>query len=203
MAVYLLQMTLFPSSNVTADVSTNSWSCEADSVADAESFKDSVIVLYNSFRSRLAGTIRQNNNEWKIYDRSDPLPRAPRSEGTWNFTTAPSGNSLPPEVALCLSFQGVRQSGQPQARRRGRVYMGPLNSAALETTGRPTALTVTTLRDAGNALRTASVAAAGWAWTVHSPTSGQDVSVSNGWVDDEFDTQRRRGREATSRNVFP
>lgn len=203
MPFYQLQMTVIPTSNVLADAATNSWSCEADDRAAAELFKDAVVLFYQVARPWLAGTVRQNLHVWKIYDRADTPPRAPVSMGTWNFSTAPAGPPLPPEVAICCSFQGVPQSGVPQATRRGRIFLGPLDTITLDSNGRILSTCAVALAAGMDGLRTASIAAASWSWTIHSTTRDSDVQPSNGWVDDEFDTQRRRGRVPTSRTVFP
>jgi hypothetical protein len=36
-------------------------------------------------------------------------------------------------------------------------------------------------------------------WVVHSPTHDTNTKVKEAWVDDEWDTQRRRGQRATKR----
>lgn len=198
-----LQITLFPTSNVIADAVTNTWSTVTAPADFGVSFKDSVLVFYQTIQSMFPSLTRQNNHVWKLYDRADAKPRAPKFQGTFNFTSVPAGLPAPPEVSLCLSFQGNRISGIRQARQRGRVYIGPLDVALVETTGRPTAGAITLLRNAGNDLRIASAAAGAWDWVVWSAVSSEPSPVTNGWVDDEFDTQRRRGRVPTVRNVFP
>ena len=139
----------------------------------------------------------------KSYDRSDPLPRAPVLIGAFSFSSAPTVAPLPPEVSLCGSFQAVAASGIPQSRRRGRIFLGPLNTGTLASTGRPAVGSVAILRNALEALRVASAAAATWEWSVFSTKNLVNYSIANGWVDDEFDTQRRRGRLPIVRSVFP
>lgn len=203
MVAYKVQIVLGSTDNNPANFVTNTWACAAINDAAAGDFATAVIAFYNSCTALLPSIVRQNNHEYKIYDMLDPEPRAPVEEGLWNFSSAPSTDPLPPEVALCLSFQGVKQSGVPQARRRGRVYIGPLR-ATISADGRPTAGAITILRNAGDALYDAGVASAGdWNWAVYSTVNGGTVDVANGWVDNEFDTQRRRGRIPTTRNVFP
>src|SRR6185436_8786686 len=69
----------------------------------------------------------QLSGQWriKVYDLGDTEPRVPKiNEAQTAFT--PSGTSLPAEVAICVSYQALPQSGNPQASRRGRVFLGPL-----------------------------------------------------------------------------
>lgn len=126
---------------------------------------------------------------------------------------------LPSEVAVCLSMHGslaglsesvpgapVGPAGDthPRARRRGRLFLGPLSQGAADTTsGRPLAqfrenigIVAASVRDS------AGLAAAGVSWAVFSPTNWDTVPVIGGWVDDAFDTQRRRGVAPTTRDVW-
>jgi hypothetical protein len=199
---YACQIVIFPTSNLNADAISNNWSCVADNVSAAGDFITSVIDCHRDMQPLYPSTVRQNNHTYKIYDRADPIPRNPVTQGTWNFATAPSGNPLPPEVSMCLSFQGTPESGVSQARKRGRIFVGPLNSVAMSTTGRPTTSAINTMVAAGQELLDESDAAATWSWQVWSASTGDSFPVVNGWVDDEFDTQRRRGRLATTRTTF-
>jgi len=134
----------------------------------------------------------------KHYFLEDAEPRVPR--GTYTMSGVTLGSlSLPEEVALCLSFQGVQVSGSPQARRRGRIFLGPLAQAVNNGgTGRPGSTDITTIKNAAIALKAAS----GPPWVVYSRVDDIGYTVNNGWVDNSFDTQRRRGLAATSRNVW-
>lgn len=135
----------------------------------------------------------------EIFDLADVPPRQPVHVGTFTLVASADPNLLPPEVALCASFQGDPISGVPQSRRRGRVFIGPLNMASdAATTGRPTAAFQEALVDAMEGI-VGLLVGSGVAWTVYSRTSDAMSAVSNGWVDDEWDTVRSRGRDATSR----
>lgn len=199
---YLAQVTLFPQSNVLADASVNTFSFTAVSDADLPDIRTALVAEYNGVVARFSAAVRQNNHLIKIYDRSDATPRAPKFLANWNFASAPTGNPLPTEVALVLSFQGDQVSGIPQARRRGRVYFGPLNVGNSDTNGRPNATTLADFANFGTSLLAASDAAANWSWVVWSDVMGGPAFITNGWLDDEFDTQRRRGRSSTARTLW-
>lgn len=203
MPFYAVQLQIFPTSNRPEDAVTNSFSCSANSTGDALLFTNQVVALYDTYRAMFPNIVRQTNHVYKIFNRADPKPRQPVAEGLWSFGAAPTMAPAPPEVAHCMSFQGDALSGVPQARRRGRVYFGPLRIERIDTDGRPNATQMATLDAFGTDLLAASVAAAGWNWTVHSSVLGVgDAIITNGWVDNEFDTQRRRGRVATARSLF-
>lgn len=102
---------------------------------------------------------------------------------------------------MVTSFQGARTSGSVQARRRGRIYIGPLKTTT-STNGRPNSTAITTLATASSALGIDLNAVADTTWCVWSPTSGTAVPITDGWVDNAFDTQRRRGWDPTSRTTY-
>lgn len=149
-----------------------------------------------------------------------PVIGAPRIESVRNGETDfASSTPLPEEVAICLSMTTVgyltfpeHQSAgapgpegdiHPRARRRGRVYLGPLNSAAIEVVNsRPQVKTNlrTNIADAFGTLHTAM----GTNMTplqVFSRTDHAMRRVNGIWIDDAFDTVRRRGLAATTRTT--
>lgn len=133
---------------------------------------------------------------------SDPEPRLPVSSHPWTLAAADVSGYQPTEVALCLSMQADPVSGIPQARRRGRVYLGPFNNAVNDTTtGRPTTALINSCVAAGNALLDGA-SPAGTPLAVFSRVGNAGAAVDNGWVDNEWDTMRSRGRRATTRTAF-
>jgi hypothetical protein len=146
--------------------------------------------------------MEQNNHTFEWYRESDTKPRAPIRITTWNLTASPTGNPLPSEVCLCMSFQATQVSGVPQARRRGRIFIGPLDVTSLETDGRPPSTARLAINNAGGALLDASQASTTWKWAVYSRVLGTGSDVANGWVDNAFDIQRRRGIQPNLRSIF-
>jgi len=134
----------------------------------------------------------------------------PDTTYTYSVTGIGASTSSPQETCLCLSFYadmtGIPEFGpssRPRASRRGRVFLGPLSQGAQNTdsiTGvcRPQAGSISTLATAGGALKTALAGK----WCVYSQKNHAMYPVIGGWVDDEFDTQRRRQRMPTSRSTF-
>lgn len=202
MPFYTTQVTIPTVDNDVANFATNRFHFEADDLTALALCHGQLQTFYNSWRPRMSDLARQNTWTIKSYDDTDPEPRAPVLETIFNLTTAPAGAPLPPEVSLCLSFQGSRQSGVPQARRRGRVYLPFITAASNDTTGRPSAAAITVAQGMGQALLTASDAAATWSWLTFSAVAPGYAQVTDGWVDNEWDTQRRRGRRYTSRSLF-
>lgn len=140
----------------------------------------------------------------KVYDLSDPEPRKPIYDTETSLPGMVATAGLPAEVCVCCSYEAPPTSGLPQARRRGRFFFGPLNTAASDSTGnvRP-ALALQQVLTQAVANMAAQTKLAGWTWVVFSPTNGLEVlshpAVSRAWVDNAFDTQRRRGPRPTTR----
>lgn len=134
---------------------------------------------------------------------------SPHRMDVWGSTlVAASASALPAEVACVLSFHSeynlsaeFAPGARPRARKRGRLFIGPLNQSTLTTSSLraiPAPAFTTRLADAGARLRDADLQAK---WAVWSRTAGTMFPVTGLWVDDEFDTQRRRGERALTRTV--
>lgn len=141
---------------------------------------------------------------------------------SWTLGAAVGTTPYPSEVAAVLSFHGdltnIPQTApgppggpptiRPAARRRGRVFFGPLTNItgsedpatheivlgtgfknAVGRFGRELAL----LFDAGHA---------SYHWVVASGADNTTYQIVNGWVDDSFDTQRRRGQDRGGRTPW-
>lgn len=135
-----------------------------------------------------------------LYNLDHTPPRAPIAFRVVTFSPVASA-VLPTEVALVVSFQAAPQSGVPQARRRGRIYLGGL-VASTNASGRPQAAFRAQVLAQANELLAASDASINVDWVVWSPTTSTAVGVANGWIDDAWDTQRRRGVSPTTRTTF-
>jgi hypothetical protein len=126
----------------------------------------------------------------KSYD-VGAAPNFPVGESTKNVGTIVH-TACPREVALCLSFYAE----QNIPRKRGRIYV-PAGALGGSVALRPTTAQMNILLAMGQAF--ADLGGPDVSWNVHSQRSGEDHEVSNIWVDDEWDTQRRRGFRATTR----
>lgn len=140
-----------------------------------------------------------NSAQVRMYDLGDAEPRAVH-EVDWQLGAVTDPGRLPGEVAVVGSFYGSRNI----ARQRGRIFLGPLNLNALaQNTARPHAGLITALPEAMHTLAYPAGGAPLAQWVVLSTVGGARMSVvTNGWCDDAFDTQRRRGIESSARTVF-
>lgn len=202
MATYRHIVRLPFTSGVPEDATVNVFHSECADFGEAQGFADALVTFYNAIDGTFSNQLASASNSATVstYDLADPEPRVPFDVQA--FTVTPGISGMPMETALCLSFQGIKISGQPQARRRGRVYLGPFANAAAGTDGRPATATITTVVNAATTLLAAYAVGVVGKWAVYSPTDNQAVVVADGWVDNEWDTVRSRGRKATARTTF-
>jgi hypothetical protein len=200
---YITTAIIKTADNVAANYATNTYHFHADDLTALQLAHNALVTFYQAIDTNFSDMVNAGAGGLEVvsWDFDDTPPRAPVLR-TLATLAGFSINGLPPEVAICVSFQGTRLSGVPQARRRGRVYIPFLQETANDSTGRPASALITSLATAAGALLTASDSAATWAWEIWSAAGPGFTTVTDGWVDNEWDTQRRRGRVATSRTTF-
>lgn len=192
---------------------------DVTAVADAlDQFFNVVVGGGTPVRNFLAeSTMATQKHAYKFYNMDDASPRVPYAQPpAQNVTPIISTAALPSEVACCLSFRGLQASGMNMARARGRVFIGPLNTSAMEvdaTTGQPrvAAAMQTALCASANRMRDTLAAGPNLInWCVYSPTTRNGAGdafdavtiCAIAWVDNAFDTQRRRGLKASARTTI-
>lgn len=211
MAIHRFQVTFPTDSAIPADYVTNTWyfnPMAPPPITDYDNVRDMLADFYTAVPSGGSGSVSDSMAATlngpalvKAYDMGDSIPRAPVYESTFAFTPG-TGNSLPSEVAICFSYQASRESGLTQARRRGRLYIGPLNVGASDAGGRPQGSLILRLARAGRALHAAAESSTTWNWQVYSVADSTGHDIESGWIDNAFDTQRRRGIAPSSRTIF-
>lgn len=221
-------------SGLPQDVSINTFHFgSVDTVGDRDDVADLITDFYNtdtpfaglSVGELLGRRISRGVDDCKI--KFTPLGGgSPIDERSFTLVAPVAGaaGDLPDEIAICLSFRADYSSAQeqvpagapgpegdlrPRARRRGRVYLGPLvqNSVLITDPANPNFGLVgegvmQTIGQAGARLMTES-GLAGTPWCTWSETDNALRNVEAVWVDNAFDVQRRRGRAATKRYKEP
>lgn len=137
---------------------------------------------------------------------------------SWTLGAAAGTGGLAAETAVCLSYHAdltdIPETEtnpspppaviRPASHRRGRLFIGPLNTSAAgtNTAGElvPGTIMLNALCGAASDLLAANDS--DWQWVVASPTVGLDFPVVGGYVDDAFDTQRRRGKAPSTRQTW-
>jgi hypothetical protein len=149
----------------------------------------------------------------KCYDLGDPVlhdaeghvtQSRPLHEGSFSLpANTQAVGPLPNEVAITLSYWADRNV----KRHRGRIYIGTLDRQAM-TAGGDTAETRVNAACHFSIASAASVlaqttTASGARWGVFSTTDNLlRYPIGGGWVDDAFDTVRKRGLRPSYRRTF-
>lgn len=192
------------------------WSLPDDPGDATTDINAALQTFYSNIEALYCANTLTGEGVLKFYDLADPEPRAVIEQFNMATLTPTAGDGLPTECAICLSFGGAPGSGLNPRRRNGRVYIGPLSNGMTSTvTGSvivaPTA--VSTLAAAAEDLIGAPYTT--FAWSVFSPTTAgaqpwseatleaATTWVTRGFVNNSFDTQRRRGTVETARTLFP
>ena len=167
------------------------------SAAFSEFYLTSIPALSQALKVYLSPAIA--GLEFRFYDLADAEPRVPIIK-TPTFGTPSDKNPLPTEVAVCLSL-----TGDPPVtpRKRGRVYIGPLNTDAAASGQTSDARVDTGLRNLLAQLANRLVESlAPNTLVILSRASGLQIPVTGGWIDNAFDIQRRRGMDANARTTW-
>jgi hypothetical protein len=208
MALYKVQCIVPYFTNVPEDVSSNTlWFQSVEPATQAEAITAilaKVVPAYQAWDSWYS-PVCLNQLRVKIYAMADPEPRKPISESQHTLSVS-TGQGAPEECAIVLSYQAAKVSGGNQARRRGRIYLGPFAKSAFQdaTTSafsRVNSATITSIFTGVDILKSLTIGD-DVVWSVFSPTDNQAHFVADGWIDLSPDTQRRRGGRTTGRSTF-
>lgn len=154
--------------------------------------------------------------EVTTFNMLDPEPRVPIEVITMNAGALSSSQPLPEEVSMVVSYQAVPISGQSMRQRRGRMYLPTFSVDQLDadTSTKWSSSTVgafaTMMESIRDDLEAADlhlvvfsrVAAAAAGGTLLNQAKAGATIVNNGWVDNEPDTQRRRGRPGGTKTAW-
>lgn len=199
MPIQRAQVTIYPTSNTVRDAATNTFYFDCtNTLANYQEIALRLGVFYQSLVGLYSNLVRQSLHDVKVYNNAAAAPNPPVFSTTFAFPTAPAGSPLPTECAIVSSFKSPTVPGVSLARQRGRIYLGPLNTNTSGTDARPTNATLTTVSNAMQALNTDRDPR----WVVWSATQNDFFPITQGFIDNEYDTQRRRGRRSTTRTVW-
>jgi hypothetical protein len=167
--------------------------------------------FYGNIANFLSPQLATSLSTIKVYRMADTRPRAPIFEESFNpFASTGAGSAaLPAEVACCLSLQGPVQPSpvKPQSY-RGRIFVGPLATAAMSSStgvtkqSRPDPGFIASLYTAAVAIGTA-INTPTTEWVIRSEKQHMLYPVVSVSVDDAWDTMRSRGDRPTARSGAP
>lgn len=186
------------------DVFTNTWHFSTVSgltTALGTEIVSKLAAFYNAIDVYLSPVLT-TELQVKLFNLDDPEPRNPFEPG-WGFPIVHAANStgLPEEIAACMSLHAALPH---TARRRGRLYLGPLADTTLTKGADSTPAEVnptfrTAVQGAANTMISSN---ASTPWVIYSQADGIARNVTGGWIDTAWDIQRRRGILPRGRTTF-
>lgn len=201
-----------------ADHVVNVWHFDSDQTfaEDADDVAGRLATFYQSIDQMMPGTVGPSATI-KVYDLADPEPRTPGVILDVPLSPAGSGSGMPEEVAFALSMKAAPQSGINPARLRGRVFLGPFTTSALELVSgrmRVTAAFRNTILTAAETLATGPDAGDGrlavFSPTIYAAGGGNAAALDAAFndvvelsMDDAVDIIRSRGPKPTGRIIVP
>jgi len=197
-------------SGLPEDRFVNTWAFASDA-ADSDSAQLAAIDKVKAFFGDTYGgevvksflsspAIDETKCEMRAYYMGDPPDFRVPLISPWDIGPMSTSGPLPSECAVCVSYY----SELNKPRRRGRVYIGPLGAPAVQSSTtqgpRVSAGFQTVLLAAALELATPDTGPQ-WAFVaMQDATSDRILRVpTHLWVDNAFDTQRRRGEQASVR----
>lgn len=133
----------------------------------------------------------------RTYDVNGTKPIYPNGEAVENAAGTPPAMGSPRDLAVCLSFYAE----QNIPRRRGRLYI-PYGWTSTTSSGIDTKVSSTTRAKVGElATIFANAGGVDVDWVVVSKANNDYHKVTNWFVDDEWDTVRKRGLRSTARTT--
>lgn len=181
---------------------------------------DAVKVLMDKFfgqifapgTARLSSFLSQNisiaDSRYKVYDLGEPAPRIPQIR-TYAGGAVNAGIGLPNECAAVISYRsgpGTTGGGSTDKRKRGRIFLGPLAQSAVAdgTASHPDEIIYSGFMNAmlGAADYLRDQTDNDLTWVQYSRAGDTVGNVSGGFVENAFDTQRRRGLPSSVRTTW-
>jgi len=222
---YRAQVVVPNDNGLPKDSVVNTWHYMADdALSDATNAIDFNAQL-DAFYTGWVPTMGSTQMDWansvvKHYVFEEAQPRIPFFEDSISPGTPNSaGFDLPAEVAACLTLEGTRVSGANMRRRRGRIYLGPFAFGAVDMPLFNITYTETIVDLAETVFfgSSNSVLAVYSPYTHHGVPIGENIKdypdedpsqlllafheVTKVWMDNAWDTQRRRGVSASMRHA--
>jgi hypothetical protein len=165
---------------------------DVGALSDPQGLADDLAAVYQAFYAGAQISPQANTVNVKFYDKGDAIPRPIKGEKS--LTLTPSGSAAAPrELAICLSFYSERNL----PRQRGRIYLG--HWAAAQVAERVPLALRTKLLDLADAI--AGLGGADVDWQVYSRVDDQGRSVTDAWVNDDWDIVRSRQPDETVRST--
>lgn len=211
-----VQVSLAAVTGIARDASVNTFAfADVDDELDTVNMLEAIQSFYNDvpathpaavsgyFSNTLSRDIPPVAKVWTIVP--GPLGEPNLTVNLDLIAASENGDDLPQEVAACLSFGAGVESGVLPRHRKGRIYLGPLNLSTMNQGiggGQPEVSETFARVCVDSAAATLGNLPLG-PHAVWSRVGGLVTPTTYYKMDQEFDTQRRRGRPANDSQSAP
>lgn len=201
MALARVNVVLQGVSGLPEDQFVNTLAWNGDGLPDWDSWAQDLADAVRTLWQQLSGTgspFYPNDTvarsfQVRVYNPEDAGAPPMVATGTLPFNTS---LALPTECAAVLSFY----AGSNRPRQRGRIFVGPMSTQSLLASGRMATDVITRLTTLATGLK--AFGGDSYQWSVYSRVDDVHRELTAGWVDNAFDTQRRRGLTSNVRTPF-
>lgn len=196
-------------------------------LAAATKFAANLVAFQTATKDLLSTQYAWNLGKLRCFQLLEEPPRVPFAElNLVGVNSAGGTNDWPPEVAITISYRAQLGSGENPRRRRGRFYFGPLqNYTSGDTPTISSSITTLLATEWGKLLIDTDYTFSVYSrYTHHQVPVGSNINeklpngdpkypevpealpasfaaVTYSWIDNAWDTQRRRGTRASTRTV--
>lgn len=141
----------------------------------------------------------------RVFDLSEPSPRVPATSPLVVSVAAVNSSPIPPEAAVVMSYHSALVSGVTHQRLYNRIYIGGLGSNAITASSAslfPVVNAAFRTAIAGAAVALEGANTADIAWIQYSQADATPRPIVGGFINNEIDTQRRRGVTESARTTW-
>lgn len=204
MPIYRLDYALEASTLIPRDRIQNTWwlfGAENLNNAQWETNVAYFTNFYNSWSNIRSPELWANRGIVKVYDTDLPSPAEPVYEAMTSISRSAT-TALPLDCAAVVTFAAAPTPGVRLQSLRNRVYLGGLSAAVNGPDGRITSTFRNTIATAYNTLKGNLDTAGDVEHMVYSKKMAIARAVDRAWMNDQWDTQRRRDRPTNVRTEF-
>lgn len=186
------------------DAMQNNWWLEGpDSVSGVEweKVKGAFAIFYNGWQTYRAAASVDSTGRFLARDTTLPTPAEPVYEAPMTFSRV-TAQPLPLDCAAVATFAAPATPGVKVQSLRNRIYLGGLLATVNDGAGLISSDFRTAVATAYNNFAQELLDETDFEHVVYSPKLDQTFSVESAWMNNQWDTQRRRDRPPTAKSIF-
>lgn len=201
---YKLTVEINSPSGLPRDAQQNNWWFEGPDAPDNvewEAVRSALSAFYAEWQSSRSQFSLVGTGRLLARDVGLPSPAEPVYESVMTFGHA-NKPPLPLDCAAVVTFAAPPTPGVKVQSLRNRIYLGGLATEVNDSDGRIAGTFRTAVATGYNNFASALLANTDFEHIVYSPKLDDAFVVDEAWMNNQWDTQRRRDRPASQRTMF-